>query len=611
MPEEINIVNLIEQTPLVRLNENYQGILLNKIQNTFSDYQKKLFVASFYCYLNYNDTNDFVINLNDIWEWVGFSRKDNAKTLLEKNFKLDIDYKTISLSSQEKKEETRGRKEENIMLTVRTFKKFCLKARTKKADEIHEYYIDMEKIVQETVDEQTNELRIQLEQKVIEGEQKDLLIEKKVIEVKQKDLKIETITKENEKSRHDMLLEKMQRKNAIYLIKVYTIDDDNYVIKFGETKNISKRIREHFTTYGNPIILDVFEVIRREDFETFLKNEQTIKSNKFRFNGDNFCHTALNCTELVKLSKEFTYNDLLNIINENICSYQYTDEKTIRLINQDYLENKKIERDIKKLDIVKKQLDIYADDKYKDIPRDLINNIINVPIVDNIVIDESIPVVFTDFSIPKTSKPSGQRIQKICPETFEVLQVYECMSDLKEDINGSEHLKKAVKKKTIYKKFRWNLLDRDLDPYIKYDIGETVEVREQNTGFVAKLNNKKTTILNVYETQESARIDNGYKSKSPICLSIQDKTITQNHYYELYENLPDYMREIYENEHGTPSFISGERIEKICSIRNERVQLFRNKKDCYTRCKIGPITLNKYLDKDSYKGFYYKTVLIE
>jgi hypothetical protein len=47
-------------------------------------------------------------------------------------------------------------------MTINTFKKFCLKADTKKADEIHEYYIGLEELLHETLDEETQELREQL-----------------------------------------------------------------------------------------------------------------------------------------------------------------------------------------------------------------------------------------------------------------------------------------------------------------------------------------------------------------------------------------------------------------------------------------------------------------
>jgi hypothetical protein len=39
----------------------------------------------------------------------------------------------------------------------------CLKAGTKKADEIHEYYLKMEQIIQEVVNEESSEMKKQLQ----------------------------------------------------------------------------------------------------------------------------------------------------------------------------------------------------------------------------------------------------------------------------------------------------------------------------------------------------------------------------------------------------------------------------------------------------------------
>ena len=44
-----------------------------------------------------------------------------------------------------------GQNKETILLTINTCKKFCLKAGTKKADEIHDYYIKLEELLQETL----------------------------------------------------------------------------------------------------------------------------------------------------------------------------------------------------------------------------------------------------------------------------------------------------------------------------------------------------------------------------------------------------------------------------------------------------------------------------
>jgi len=57
-----------------------------------------MFVSSFYCFLNYNSKSDFVIDLDNVWEWLGFKQKVNAKTLLENHFKINIDY--IKLQSE-------------------------------------------------------------------------------------------------------------------------------------------------------------------------------------------------------------------------------------------------------------------------------------------------------------------------------------------------------------------------------------------------------------------------------------------------------------------------------------------------------------------------------
>ena len=144
-----------------RLSKDYESKLLNKIKNNFSDNQQQLFVASFYCFLNYDTKKDFVINFDNVWKWLGFSRKDPAKRVLEKH-SIDTDYKILLHRSvkNKNKDESRGRKEEQIMLTINTFKKFCLKSDTKKADEVHDYYIKLEELLQETVNEENDELRL-------------------------------------------------------------------------------------------------------------------------------------------------------------------------------------------------------------------------------------------------------------------------------------------------------------------------------------------------------------------------------------------------------------------------------------------------------------------
>ena len=91
--------------------------------------------------------------------------------MLEKQFLINKDYKLLLNQSVEQKnfafvttkakEDTRGgHNKEIFMLNIETFKKICLKAGTKKADEIHDYFIKLENIMFEITKEEGDELKI-------------------------------------------------------------------------------------------------------------------------------------------------------------------------------------------------------------------------------------------------------------------------------------------------------------------------------------------------------------------------------------------------------------------------------------------------------------------
>ena len=221
---KLNIVQLIEQNPITKLTGNYQNKLLKKLQEKFTGVQQQLFVSSFYGYLNCNK-NDFVIDLTDIWLWLGFSRKDSCKVVLEKHFIQDIHYKIVFQQLVENPKvhiNIGGRPKEQILMTLETFKKLSLKSGTKKADEIHDYMIILEESLQETIAEESNELKLQLE------ENKQLLLENQIQNVKEK---------------HDTLLFSYHNKSIVYILKV--IVNNIIYYKFGFSNNIKKRVSEH------------------------------------------------------------------------------------------------------------------------------------------------------------------------------------------------------------------------------------------------------------------------------------------------------------------------------------------------------------------------------
>lgn len=228
MDQTLDIVKLIEENPVTRLTSTYQSKLLNKIKEKFNSEEQQLFVASFYCYLNYSN-DEFVVDLDDIWKWLGFSVKHKAKVIIVKNFQLDIEYQLYDSEQQVKINGGAGMNKEKILLTVKTFKLFCMKANTSKASKIHEYFINLEEVLHEVIDEESSELRQQLEEtktKLKKSERKNnLLLNRKYYDALPGDL---------------IYIRKDYKKNA---------NGKSFIYKVGKTK----KVRGRETFYSNII----------------------------------------------------------------------------------------------------------------------------------------------------------------------------------------------------------------------------------------------------------------------------------------------------------------------------------------------------------------------
>jgi hypothetical protein len=334
--EQIDIVDLIEKNPITKLSKDYNVKLLTKIKEQFTDFEQQLFLSSFYCYLNCDSKKDFVIDLDNVWKWIGFSYKHKAKILLEKYFIIDKDYK-ISLNHQvkqnftseysEKKQDNRGgQNKEIIMLNIDTFKKFCLKAGTKKADEIHEYYLKIEELIQETIQEECNELKIQLENGKAQTE------------------------KEKEELKEKTLLEQFPNNTqCIYigLIDNKTLGKPNSkmyhetVIKFGQSNNLNERVKTHKKTYENFRLYNAFKVKNKIEIENCIKKHSTLKNRLRIITINDIAHR-----ELIALDdEEFTLDKVEQLIKEIIRENEYNIENYNLLLKK----NDELQEEIYKL----------------------------------------------------------------------------------------------------------------------------------------------------------------------------------------------------------------------------------------------------------------------
>ena len=316
--ESFNVVDLIENNPITTLSSTYQNKLLTKIQEKFTESEQQLFVSSFYCFLKYDSNTDFVIDLDDVWKWVGFSNKAHSKHLLEKQFVIDKDYKLSLTKPGKQSEHTRGgHNKEIFMLNVSTFKKFCLKAGTKKADDIHDYYIKLEQTLHEVVQEESAELKTQLEQQQIQ---------------------LETSEKTVEKIREKTLLEQFGRNTqCVYYGSVDNLSDTNErLIKFGNSNNLAGRVAQHKETYTNFRLLNAFKVDNKLQIEREMK-EHPLLAERQR----SITIKSKNYVELLSM-KDLTFTTLDKTIREIILCNECNPENFKKLLE----ENKRLKKDI-------------------------------------------------------------------------------------------------------------------------------------------------------------------------------------------------------------------------------------------------------------------------
>ena len=337
---ELNIVDLIEKNPIAKLSKTYNNKLLNKIKETFTGFEQQLFVSSFYCYLNYDKNLDFVVDLDNVWNWLGFNQKVKAVSLLEKNFKIDVDYKNLApeLSGASlEKEKHGGQNKQTILLTIKCFKSLCLKAQTKKASEIHEYYMKMEETLHQIVEEETDELRLQLEQK-----------ENVILEIKNTTEQEKTkLKKEKQRAIEQAIITQFPlNTECIYF---GTIDNTNEakenLIKFGHTNDLATRVRDHRKQYDNFILTAAFRVQNKVEIENLIKAYPKIKRQIRTINVNEKTKTEIVAYD----ATNFTIEKLTKYIKDIIHSKTYSIDNYNRIMKENdnfLIANKELQEQI-------------------------------------------------------------------------------------------------------------------------------------------------------------------------------------------------------------------------------------------------------------------------
>jgi len=469
-----------------------------------------LYVANLFLYLNYHPVDDFVVNLENVWKFIGFSNKGNAKRLLKQHFTENRDYK-IALLRLEKRKNEGGHNEETIMMNINTFKKLCLKSNTDNADKIHDYYIKLEMVYNELMKEQ-------LEEKQKELEEKNLQL-------------IENFNNKSRLDKHKILLDKFSFKKCIYLSEI-----DNNKIKIGSTNDINIRKTNLKDVFGVCLFLDVFECKYYREVEKnilILLREHLYKE---PVNG----HLS---KEVVQLSDSFNYNQLVRTIKEEIDKYdKYMFWKDGYKGVPDDIVNV-IKENNRMLYVI---LDHLEKNKVTNTSQ-IVNQ--NVPVL-NINVSQENPqnddINNTESICVRGSR--GRKIQEIDPDNLSTIKkIYSSMIQVLRENSGYEKhsIQNSIKNNTIYKRSRWLFVEHNQNPNIVNDIKPTVNSVQPENNYIVKINLDQTKILDFLTGIGQMRVKYNL-GNAKIKSILESPIIFDNAYFMRITQCPKHLLDNYE-----------------------------------------------------------------
>jgi len=611
-------------------------------QEKMNTEEQRLFVQSFKLYLDHGrDDKAFVVNFEDIWQWMGFSRKDVGKRLLVKSLVQNVDYITNillfpkdeqNLETNSSKKALRskvetfsptdqdtsvpqngGQNKETIFLTVSAFKKFCIRANTSKAEMVRDYYLKMESILQDY----TLELMKESLQRAQESETRIRTLESAALESESKMKEIQT---QASMERHKALLAGYSRNRLVYILRMITLEDGKFVIKVGSTEDLRGRVNHINSAFGIKVmVLDVFPCENHTGFEYFLHHSAILVNNKYT--------EAINESRSIEtylMPNQYTLDKLRRYMQTNVKYY-------MKLTDQNPCEMMAIQQRDKLIEMFQgnpegliKCMDLMYRPACQPQPT---TNTTTTQSVETQTDPEEIrdrdpelvpaPALATDPALipAPTTHFQGPILQLYDPtDLTRVARVIDGLMQATRDIPGTtlRNIKEAVAHKTVYHGYRWNLIPRNTpDPTQALQIGPTVETQRRKTGYIAQVTPDKARVVRVYALQKDAAKEVN-QHVSLISNAVKYGTLTRDHYWIPWDDLASEMQETYLSQHALPSLPSkarGTEIHKIDPASGEIVHTYPSFQALYVQKGITTKAIKHASETQApYKGFYWSVV---
>jgi len=439
------------------------------------------------------------------------------------------------------------------------------------------------------------------------------------------------------KNTHNTLMEFCKMKNVVYICKLCDISEDTFVIKIGSTQNI----KERFTNINNnykmtPLLLDAFECENHTKFEKWIRNNDLVKPLYFEIkkqNGISARETFLvnedQCNDIVKIMhnevKKFTKDDVNLLIElenkrgENEDKRSENEDKR-RITEETIRDNTELNIKLEEIQLQRDELQLQQDKlKIDELKLQLKIQENSMKIAENHV-EVSENTISPEKNSQEESNPflyikarehtRSPKVYQYNAETLELIQMYDSIINVIREFHSSSPsaLKLAAKNNTIYKGFRWLLVDRNVTeaPILQ----PTVESRTQSIEYIAMIDIQQTKILNVFPSQKEAAMARNLAGFSTISRAIKQKSISSGHYWNLFHRCSQEMRDEYLKTNTLPEQhvkSNGISVIQIHPVTMEEITEYKSITEVLKKFQMSRVSLVKAAETNEiHNGFRWK-----
>lgn len=410
---------------------------------------------------------------------------------------------------------------------------------------------------------------------------------------------------------HSKMMELCHKKNVVYFCKIREENEESkFLLKIGSTQNIKERLSNIETNYRvTPVLLDIIECPNHTKFESWLRNNNSIKSVCFPIEKHNGSTTRE--TFLVTLDE---YETIVKLARDEIKHFNAPemDPDTQLKIAELNLKSKEFDYETNGMQLKLAELNFKSKDlEYKMLqtPKMSMTKTDNQSEISELSND----IQLLETSLVKRREHSrSPKVYQYDPDTLEHLNTYDSIIDVIRTFHSSSPsaLKESVKNNTIYKNFRWLFAERHItEPPIP---GPSIIVRAQSIEYIAMIDIKRTHIINVFPSQKEAAMARNLAGFSTISRAIKNDSLSSGHYWQIFEKCSQEMRDQYLDNHTLPEKhvkANGIFVNQIDPITNETIHTYRSMNEVLLKYQMSRTTLKKVsTNNEVHNGYRWQIV---